>query len=144
AVTLAVTLFGALLGRGGRNGILRGDRITVGLDGSDATERDYVLFLATTLERLILGLMPFWGQGTGAMRFTTIDYPPARLTRALWPVLRGKPRPWLEGSGYRSGRARECALTLTCPMVFDGEFLEPEPGVPVMIRSDRQMTFWRV
>ncbi len=144
AVTLAAALFEALAGRSRRNGILRGDRIAIALDGNPVAEQDYALFLATTLERLILGWMPFWGQGCGELRYTSIRYPPAGLARAIWPVLRGKSRPWMERDGYLSGRARECTLTLSCPIVLDGEFLVPEPGIPVTIRSDREIEFWRM
>jgi hypothetical protein len=142
ALALALALFRLVTGRRGAN-MLHGERMTVELDGTPAQPRDELLFLATTLQRLILGVMPFWGEGTGALRYTRIGFPPQRLWRALLPVLRGRPRPWMAACGYRSGKVRECRLTLDSPIVFDGEIFRPDPGVPVVLRADRQATFLR-
>jgi hypothetical protein len=142
ALALALALFRLVTGRRGAN-MLHGERMTVELDGAPAQPRDELLFLATTLQRLILGVMPFWGEGTGALRYTRIGFPPQRLWRALLPVLRGRPRPWMAACGYRSGKAGECRLTLDSPIVFDGEIFRPDPGVPVVLRADRQATFLR-
>jgi hypothetical protein len=49
----------------------------------------------------------------------------------------------MAANGYRSGRAGECRLTLNCPIVFDGEFVRPDPATPVVLRTDRQIAFWR-
>ena len=117
--------------------------MTVELDGRSTPPQDYLLFLATTLERLMLGLMPFWGEGNGGVRYTSIGFPPQRLWRALLPVVRGRPRPWMAARGYESGWTGECRLSLQCPIVFDGEIFTPEPGTPVALRADRHVTFLR-
>ena len=119
------------------------ERLSLGLDGAPPQEGDYLLLMATTLRRLVFDLMPFWGEGEGALRLTTITHPPRRLGRALLPILRGRPRPWMTANGYRSGRVRECRLALDGPLVFDGEVIRPNPAVPVVLSSDRQIAFWR-
>lgn len=143
AMAIGLGLLRLLCGRGGTDELRRGERMTVTLDQRNATPHDYLLFMATTLERLFLGLMPFWGEGAGHMRYTSIDYPPERLWRAVVPVVRGRPQAWMAEYGYRSGRADECSLSLSCPIVFDGELVTPQPGVPVVLRGDRQVAFWR-
>jgi diacylglycerol kinase (ATP) len=143
AMGLGLSLLRLVTGRGGAGGLLRGERIAIGLGDAPPQAGDYLLLMATTLRRLILGLMPFWEGGEGALRFTTIGYPPRRLGRALLPVLRGRPRPWMLANGYSSTRAHECRLTLDCPIVFDGEFVRPDPAIPVVLRGDRQIAFWR-
>lgn len=143
AIALGLALFRLMTGRRGSDMLLRGERMTVELDGQPTAPRDYLLFLATTLERLILGLMPFWGEGAGTVRYTSIGFPPQRLWRALLPVTRGRPRPWLAAQGYESGRIRECRLSLDCPIVFDGEIFMPVRGAPVILRADRHVTFFR-
>ncbi len=143
AMGLALALFRLMTGWRGSSALLRGERMTVELDGRSAAPEDYLLFLATTLERLMLGLMPFWGEGTGGVRYTSIGFPPRGLWRALLPVIRGRPRPWMAARGYESGRAGECRLSLQCPIVFDGEVFTPEPGTPVTLRADRRVTFLR-
>lgn len=143
AMSLGLALFRLMTGRVGSSPLSRAERMTVELDGRGAAPAEYLLFLATTLERLMLGLMPFWGAGNGGLRYTSIGFPPRRLWRALFPVIRGRPRPWMAARGYESGGANECRLSLQCPIVFDGEIFTPEPGTPVMLRADRRVTFLR-
>ncbi|HZF36258.1 MAG TPA: acylglycerol kinase family protein [Candidatus Angelobacter sp.] len=140
---LALALFRLLTGWRGSSVLSQGERMTVELDGRSAQPQDYLLFLVTTLERLMLGLMPFWGEGSGGVRYTSVGFPPQRLWRALLPVIRGRPRPWMAARGYESGLTGECRLSLKCPIVFDGEIFTPEPGTPVTLRADRRVTFLR-
>lgn len=143
ALSLALALFRLMTGWRGSSPLSQGERMTVGLDGRAGAAGDYLLFLATTLERLMLGLMPFWGEGNGGLRYTTVGFPPRSLWRALLPVIRGRPRPWMAARGYESGRTAECRLSLRSPIVFDGEIFTPEPGTPVILRADRRVTFLR-
>lgn len=143
AMGLGLALFRLVTGRAGSSPLSRGERMAVELDGRAGAPEDYLLFLATTLERLMLGLMPFWGEGTGGLRYTAVGFPPQRLWRALLPVIRGRPRPWMAARGYESGWTGECRLSLQCPIVFDGEIFTPEPGTPVTLRADRRVTFLR-
>ena len=144
-LSLGLVLARALLGRPG--GILQGDTMTLIPDGDRGTarSRDYFLLLATTLDHLILGLTPFWddGGGTGALRLTTVTYPPPRLARALLPLARSRPRPWMAECGYRSRRLARVTLVSACPIVFDGQIFTPDPAVPVTISGDRRLSFLR-
>ncbi len=144
-LSLGLVVLRALFGGG--DGIMRGDAMTIefdgGLDGADGAERDYFLVLATTLERLMLGLDPFWGAGAGAVRFTSARFPPPRLGRALLPMLRGRPRPWMAQAGYASRRVDRLAIRTACPMVFDGQIVTPDPAVPVVLSGDRRVAFLR-
>jgi len=144
-LSLGLVLARALLGRPG--GILQGDTMTLIPDGDRGTarSRDYFLLLATTLDHLILGLTPFWddGGGTGALRLTTVTYPPPRLARALLPLARGRPRPWMAECGYRSRRLARVTLVSACPIVFDGQIFTPDPAVPVTIGGGRSLRFLR-
>ena len=104
----------------------------------------YFLVLATTLRRLIFGLMPFWGDGSGQIRYTGIAFPPVQLMCALLPVLRGRPRPWMSEPCYVSRTVDDITITTGDPLVIDGEFVQPEPDVPVLLRSDREALFVRL
>lgn len=143
ALSIAVAVFRLFARRNHPKSLWHGDKIALGIDDLPVEEREYLLFLATTLDHLILGLMPFWGEGVGSLRYTSIDFPPKHLVRALWHLAAGRPQRWLEEAGYRSGIARECRLTQNCPIIFDGEIVTPEDGTPVVVRSDRQVTFWQ-
>ena len=141
AMSLGLALFRLVTGWRGSSALSRGEAMAVELNGRVAAPEEHLLFLATTLERLFLGLMPFWGEGRGGVRYTRIGFPPQRMWRALLPVIRGRPRPWMAARGYESGWTEQCRLRLQCPIVFDGEIFTPEPGTPVTLRADRRVTF---
>jgi hypothetical protein len=73
-VTLAGLLLRRLLCGGQNDPVFRGERITVQVDNEEAAEGSYLLLLATTLDRLVLGSRPFWGEGAGGLRFTSIAH----------------------------------------------------------------------
>jgi hypothetical protein len=141
---IAASLLQLLIGRPGKDGLLQGDSIRVDIDGARGAKRDYLLWMATTLDRFIMHLQPFWGDGVQPLRYTAVPFPPRRLALALWPILSGRPRRWMTDAGYESGRAKALEMTLNCPIVFDGEVFNPHPDQPVTLRADRQVTFWQI
>lgn len=140
-LSLALVTLRALLGRPG--GILQGDTMTIHPNGGRGAARDYFLVLATTLDSLIMGLTPFWGDGGGPVRLTTVAYPPPRLARALLPLARGRPRPWMAARGYGSRRLERFTMESACPIIFDGQTITPDPAKPVTISGDRRLVFLR-
>jgi diacylglycerol kinase (ATP) len=131
-----------LHGEGERSG-LRGERVSIGLNGSPPQEASYLFILATTLERLLPGVMPFWGHGHGAIKLTTIASPAPRFGRAVLPVVRGRPRPWMQHAGYASTRADCISLSLTSPIVLDGEVFDPGPHGHVELAAGPVIEFHR-
>jgi hypothetical protein len=131
-----------LHGEGERSG-LRGERVAIGLNGSPPQEAAYLFILATTLERLLPGVMPFWGHDAGAIKLTTIASPAPRFGRAAFSVVRGRPRPWMHGAGYASTRADRISLHLTSPIVLDGEVLDPGPHGHVELAAGPAVEFHR-
>ncbi len=109
--------------------------------GGTALEGEVFIMLATSSKRIIMGLNPFWGPQTGAIRYTTIAGPPVRLLAALWPVLRGRPRPWMAAGGYHSGSADHLSLRLTSRFTVDGELFDPGPGGMIELSARRTMDF---
>lgn len=140
-LSLGLVVMRALMGRPG--GILQGDAMTLTPDGDPGASRegDYFLLLATTLDHLILGLTPFWGDGDGPLRLTTVAYPPTRLARALIPLARGRPRPWMTDNGYHSRRLKCLTLVSACPIVFDGQTFTPDPALPTTISAEHSLRF---
>lgn len=131
-----------LHGEGERSG-LYGERVAIGLNGSPPQEASYLFILATTLERLMPGVMPFWGHDHGAIRLTTIASPARRFGRAAISVVRGRPRPWMHSAGYASTRADRISLQLTSPIVVDGEVLHPGPHFHVELGAGPVVDFHR-
>ena len=77
------------------------------------------------------------------MRLTTIGFPPVGLSRALAPLLRGRPKPWMAAAGYRSRRAARLAIGGSCPMILDGRIIHPDPADPVVLECHRRLRFLR-
>jgi len=138
-VTLAAALTEALSEQG-RQRWLAGRQMSLGLDGAAPREGGRALFLATTLHQLILGMWPFWGDGSKTIRYLDIAEHPNRIGAAILPMLRGKPADWMLDEGYRSGSTGEMRLTLSGPFIVDGERFDPpacggelivRPGAPI-------------
>jgi hypothetical protein len=138
-LTLGGLLLSSLLGRS--NGALRGHAITAALDQQPPVLAQRLLVLATTLDRLILGARPFWGDGEGAIRFTSIVHPPLQLVRAAPKVLYGWRRSTLPQHQYVSCNAGRIALDLDGAFTLDGELFEPQPGQAVLLTAHDQLSF---
>jgi hypothetical protein len=141
-LALAAVLLGLARGRP----VVTPVPIATASDGGSPERRDHLALLVTTLERLVLGLRPFWGPGTGPLHYTAVADRPRRLLAALPRLLYGRPgghatvdngyvsrnvdelRLWLEGAGY----------------TLDGELFTGEPGRgPIVLRDGGRATFVR-
>jgi hypothetical protein len=144
ASTVALSLARLLLGRPGRDDpFYRGEPMAIALDGAEQPEAPYLILIATTLDRLILGLKPFWNGGDRGIRYTSVAFPPKRLGCALLPALRGRPKRWMIEDGYQSGAAKDIAIAIKSPVVLDGEIYHPDPSIPIRLAGDRSQTFIR-
>ncbi len=140
---------GALLARRAlvrdASGILAPEKIQMLVDGFPVESGASLLAMATTLDRLFLGLRPFWGQEPGPVRFTSIAERPHRLAAALPGVLRGRPGPDVtEDRGYLSRNGRRVSLLLDGALTIDGELLAPRAGRLVFLTAERTVPFLRL
>ncbi|WP_374383588.1 diacylglycerol kinase family protein [Dongia sp.] len=128
-------------GPGPRSGF-HGESIGFTIDGR-YERRDCFMFLASTLNSVLPGVAPFWGDGPGRLKLTSIDSPPRRFARAALAVLRGKPRPWMAEAGYISRRMEKLELEMSTPVMIDGECFEPPANGRVVISAGPVMRFHR-
>ncbi|HEX2888637.1 diacylglycerol/lipid kinase family protein [Vineibacter terrae] len=106
--------------------------------------RDYIAIAVTTMERLILGLSPFWGSGPGPIRLTTVTAKPRRFSRVLLPLLSGRTTPdSTPANGYRSVNAAHIEIDMTGGFVLDGEMFDLEAGRPLRLDAGPEITFVR-
>jgi hypothetical protein len=143
----AAAFLGAMLARaafGSANGLFTPDRIGLTLDAQSRTPRDYLLVLATSLDRLLFKLQPFWGQEAAPIRFTAITPEARRTPGGVIRVLRGRP-PFsdAEQAGYLSCNVSRIELRLDCGLLLDGELFAPEPERTVRITADHRLRFVR-
>jgi diacylglycerol kinase (ATP) len=82
------------------------------------------LLLMTSLDRLLLGMRPYWSDGAagGALRATLVESRAPRLMRSMPRLLRGRPSPSMTPAfGYHSGRADQVQLRFRGSYTLDGE-----------------------
>lgn len=142
-LALAALVVGFMRGRGG---LVAPVPVTTATDGERPERRDHLVLLITTLERLVLGLRPFWGHGPGPLHYTAVMARPHRLLAALPHVLRGRAGgPATVDNGYVSRNVSEARLWLEgASYTLDGEMFTGEPGRgPIVVREGGRVTFVR-
>jgi hypothetical protein len=141
--TLALGICAALLsprGAGDERRLRRPHLMRIEADGRTVTDGPQLLFLATTLEKLILGTRPFWGGASAPIRATTIAYPPPSIPRWLLRVLHG-PEDRKLPPECLSFAARRLGIATPCPFVLDGEFFAPPADGPLQIETGPEFTY---
>lgn len=120
--------------------------VGLSIDGADATDQECLMLFVTTLERLFLGMKPFWNPDPGLLHYTGVSVPYRYLWRILPSVLRGKGHPLAtKANGYDSQNPREIRLQLTSGFVLDGEVYDPPAqGQPIILESGGEVSFVRL
>jgi diacylglycerol kinase (ATP) len=139
---LAFLLLRLLLGKL-PDGMLQGHELAVALDGGQGVRSRHLLVLATTLDHLVLGSRPFWNQGDGPIRYTSIAHPPPGLVRRIRQILYGPDRSRLP-DGYFSRGASRIELILDGPFTIDGELFEPAADGRLVLTGADRVRFVRV
>lgn len=126
------------------SGILTPDKCQVRGDGRDLADAELYLLISTTLERLFLGMNPFWGTGPGGVRLTALASGAQWMALAAPGILAGRPPRWLAPErGYVSERLERAELRISCGFTIDGELFAPEPEEEIELGADRRITFVR-
>ncbi len=143
----ATLVTAGLVGRvavGDTGGILSPDKVQVIIDGEPQERGEFYLGIASSLDRLFSGMRPFWGEGAGGVKWSTIASDGYRIPSALTGILRGKPRSHVtEENGFTSRNAGRVELCLDCGFTVDGELFDPEPGRRVELTADDTVQFVR-
>ena len=136
-LTLSVAVFRTLFG-GPRSGWRAGEPMQLGFDGDATRDGCVFLLLASTLERLPLGVQPFGPPNAGALRSLAVEAPPKRLLSVLPQLLSGADAPWLAASGYHQREFERLEVTLDTSFVLDGETF---PGGELTLRRGAPLEF---
>jgi diacylglycerol kinase (ATP) len=111
------------------------------LDDKVSEEKSNLFLLITTLDRLFLGMRPYWGAEKGPLRYTAVADKPKGLLRILPALFRGqKSRHATPENGYFSHNAHRIQLEMAGDFTLDGELYAAEPG-PVTIASADPVMF---
>lgn len=122
---------------------LRGHPGELWVDGRERLRGGFLLTLATTLDRLLLGSTPFWNQNGAPLRVTAVASNAPAIVRNAFRLLRGKAE-GVPPEGYRSFGARRFELAGPERFVVDGEFYAVPPGRRVEVRAGRRVRFARI
>jgi len=117
-------------------GILEQDRIRVTLDGNVMPCDTWRLAMTCTLQRLFLGIRPFWGSEPAPVRATFLEAKPKYMARSAINILRGRPGPKvLPENGYHSHNVHRLEVQLDGGVILDGELFPPVPGRTVRVTA---------
>ncbi|TCK19071.1 diacylglycerol kinase-like protein [Thiogranum longum] len=135
-------------------GVLRGDpqftapiNVSQRSDGQDeAEEKQLAILLVTGLERLFLGIHPWWGREQRPLHCTCIEKPAKGLLRKLPGLLRGKPgKDATPVNGYVSHNIRQLELYMDTTFTIDGELYQAsrEHG-PIRVSHGGDIEFLKI
>lgn len=113
---------------------------------SASLQHEYLVLLVTTLNRLFLGMKPFWGKQSWPLRYTSLRVPYRYLWRALPTLFRGKTHPLATTEhGYVSENLSELRLVFNSGFVLDGEvYVSSMPEKPLTLDSPGELSFVRL
>jgi diacylglycerol kinase (ATP) len=98
---------------------------------------DILILLVSSLERLFLGMRPYWGKEDEPLHVSMIRAGAKHLLRNLPAVLRGKPGHHASvAAGYGSRNVRRISLTLDGPWTLDGEMYQASRNAGSIIITD--------
>jgi len=118
---------GALLGADGR-GLTKPSYAEIsGMEGVTGRQ-PYMAILASVLDRLLLGVRPYWGTEMAPIHATAVRARPARLYRSMLPALRGRGAGLRLEDGYASANVQSLSVKLEGPFVVDGQCYEANGG----------------
>ena len=117
--------------------------VTTRLDHNPPEAGNYFAVLVTTLERLFLGLRPFWGTESKPLHYTAIGSRPYRFGRLLPSLLKGRRSPHITpANGYISHNADQIQLNLDSGFALDGQLYKPDcPQDPVVVTDGGPVSF---
>jgi diacylglycerol kinase (ATP) len=127
---------------GSMRGLLTPDTVEVYLDDQQGWADEFLLIMATTLDRLFLRMQPFWGQEVAPVRLTAIAAGARRsFSGALQVVCGYAPDTNIQKTGYASRNVHKVSLRLDCGVIIDGELFPPQPARLVSITADHRIRF---
>ncbi len=109
----------------------------------DTTKNDYLIVLASSLERLFLGLHPYWGEEDAPLHFTSVTSKARHLLRTMFQLTRGRrPRYTTPEHGYQSHNAKQIKIFCASPYTLDGQIYHPaDDKFPIIIRHGGTLSF---
>lgn len=120
--------------------------IATRLNQEPAEQQKYLLLFVTSLQRLFLGLRPYWGSEPKPLHYTAITDRPRNFLPAVPSLMRGRPgRLVRPANGYISRNIDQIQLTLSSGFNLDGElYCTDSAAGPVTVSHGGQASFLKL
>jgi diacylglycerol kinase (ATP) len=126
----------------GDNAWIAGRSAAFSLDGEGVSHDRQFLLVATSLERLLLGMRPWWGDGQGAIHLTSVRRRPKALIRRAPALLSGRRHPRMSmPNGYFSSNVDAFDLYPDRGFALDGEIFPVSDGECVRVEATAPVSF---
>jgi len=140
---LAVATFVAKLFSGRATEMFPPMRGEIRIDGAALPRETYLGLLASTMDKQIVGIRPYWGTGPGPIRLTILRTSPRYVARAVVSLFRDRKSSRLQPeNGFRSVHADEVRLEFDSGFTLDGELFDLENGSQSVTISARQQAYF--
>ncbi len=119
-------------------------RMRVHVNGGPVLEGPVVFLVASTLDRLIVGARPYWGDGEGPIHLTLVEREAQGLFRHVPRLALGRAGDRLTPErGWHSHDTPRALLALDGPFIVDGELhLATSAAAPLELTASRVARFW--
>lgn len=113
------------------------------IDGDGNGQGRHCLFLlGSTLDRLLLGMRPYWGAEEAPLHVTWVSESPAHLWRPLLLLLTGRGKYITEHNDYCSRNVRALEVIMDDHFIVDGEcHLAESCNGPLRLETSEAVTF---
>lgn len=120
--------------------------VALALEQREERTFDAQILIMSTLQRLFLGIRPFWGDESGPVALSLIESGAPGLLRQFPGLLCGRPgRSATPENGYHSHRASELCVTFDGACNLDGEILPVSSAAgPLRVAAAGPLRFLRL
>ena len=113
----------------------------LGRDG-DGQDRSCLFLLGSTLERLLLGMRPYWGEEDAPLHVTWVSESPTRFWRSLPLLVAGRGKRITAHDDYYSSNVRILEVIMDDYFIVDGErHLAESRNGPLRLETTEPVTF---
>jgi diacylglycerol kinase (ATP) len=120
--------------------VLYPEKLAYVADGGVWHEAPTILFMVTTLDRLLCGVRPV--PAHDSLNLLTLTWPHRKLWRALPKLLAGVPE--TSSNGISQTQARQIAVQASGDFFLDGEIVGTPGSSPICLSADKPAQFVRV
>ena len=140
-IVLIHYLAGLLLGKSDET--LSPVQLTIQEDDDIPHEERCLFLFASTLDHLLLGMRPYWGDEKSPIHVTLVQQSPQRLWRSLPALLTGRGSKLKRTDGYHSRNLQKLELHMDGDFVVDGELYHANSQRgPVSIKTAGFVSFF--